>query len=729
MISKVRKIPILRYAVIVSLIMVLFISAFYLYIYYRRAESVRNNVHQMILARESAAMIDNCLISLYSAENNSRLYGLTSDNKYFNQFSADIKFVNQMIAQLNMKDQLIVPDSNLMHLIIEKTARTASYTSLKLLTDSLVSSASRLSVLMEKTVAVPVRVPVVRKYISEVKIDTIRPQIKKSPRKKFFARVLGAFSAKPSEEDTAQQVEEQQQSPTVIKKRIATRIESRTIIPREALVSKQQFPGIYRANQELREKEQKILKSNASLINQIITGLKKYKEAEQQYIASGKNEINTGLQDFVFRFKSLSGLIFVFLIAIVIIILYNIWKIFRNEEEIISYSLDAEQYALSKSAFLASMSHEIRTPLNSVIGFSEQLSQSPLDKTQQEQLEAISSSSRLLLDVVNEILDFSKFETGKMSFDHAAFLPHDSLDEVFNSLQIQAGHKGILMEKELNIDEDICLRGDAFRLKQVVINLMSNAIKFTSQGKVTLHASLTDGDKGMRILHVSVQDSGLGISKENIPLIFGEFAQIVSAQKNASQKGTGLGLAISKKIVELQGGRIAVTSEPNKGSLFTFQLPFEQAETVACRKKMLPDQTVANKSLYGKHILVAEDNKLNVLLLTTILKKWKLTFDVAENGVQAFSLFGSHYYDLVLTDIEMPEMGGVELAGLIRNHEDIGKSYIPVLALTANALKEDRDNYLEAGMNGVILKPFTEQNLLDTITEALKDPLLQEEKF
>jgi signal transduction histidine kinase/CheY-like chemotaxis protein len=727
MISKVRKIPILRYALIVSLIVALFISAFYLYLYYRRAESVRYNVHQMILARESAAMIDNCLISLYSAENNSRLYGLTSDNKYFNQFSADIKFVNQMIVQLNMKDQPLVPDSNLKHLITEKTVRTASYTRLKLLTDSLVSSAGKMGVMVEKVAATPVRVPVVNKYISEVKIDTIRPQLVKAPRKKFFARVLDALSIKKSEAASGN-VQDQHQSATVVRKRIATRIESRTIIPKETLASRQHFKKIYQANQQLRDTEEEILKLNASLINQIITSLKSYKEAEQQYIASGKNELNNSLQDFVFKFRSLSGLIFIFLIAMVIIILYNIWKIFRNEEEIISYSVDAEQYALSKSAFLASMSHEIRTPLNSVIGFSEQLSQSPLDKTQQEQLEAISSSSRLLLDVVNEILDFSKFETGKMSFDNAAFIPHDSLEEVFNSLQIQAEHKGIQMEKELNIDEDICLRGDAFRLKQVVINLMSNAIKFTDKGKVTLHASLTEGDKDLRILHVAVQDSGLGISKENIPLIFGEFAQITSAQQKASQKGTGLGLAISKKIVELQGGTIAVTSEPDKGSVFTFHLPFEQAETNACRKKKLPDQTLANESLTGKHILVAEDNKLNVLLLSTILKKWKLTFDVAEDGVQAFSLFESHYYDLVLTDIEMPEMGGVELAGLIRNHEDIGKSYIPVLALTANALKEDRDKYLQAGMNGVILKPFTEQNLLNTITEALKDPMLQKEK-
>ncbi|CAM3957833.1 His Kinase A (phospho-acceptor) domain-containing protein [Pedobacter westerhofensis] len=727
MISKVRKIPILRYAIIVCLIVVLFISAFYLYLYYRRAESVRYNVHQMILARESAAMIDNCLISLYSADNNSRLYGLTSDTKYFNQFSADINFVNKMIGQLNLKNQPASSKRGFQHLINEKTVKTESYTKLKLMSDSLLNSTGKISTIIEQAAATPVKVPVVRKYISEVKIDTIKPQVKPLRKKRFFGRVFDAFSARKSDE-LMQHQQELQKAPTVIEKRIATRVESRTIIPKEALVSRKRFQEIYQTNHRLRDSEQEILKINTNLIAQIIASLKEYKSAEQHYIASGKAELNDSLQDVVFKFKSLSGLIFIFLITMVIVILYNIWKIFRNEEEIISYSLDAEQYALSKSAFLASMSHEIRTPLNSVIGFSEQLSQSRLDETQKEQLEAISSSSRLLLDVVNEILDFSKFETGKMSFDNAPFVPHDSLEEVFNSLRLQAEHKGIRMEKELNLDEDICLKGDAFRLKQVVINLMSNAIKFTTEGKVVLRASITEGEKELRILHVAVQDSGLGISKENIPLIFGEFAQIVSAQQKASQKGTGLGLAISKKIVELQGGSISVSSEPGKGSVFTFHLPMERAEMIACRKKKPAGDLVAPDTLSGKHILVAEDNKLNVLLLTTILKKWNITFDVAEDGVQAFELFEAHYYDLVLTDIEMPELGGVELAGMIRKYQDIGKSYIPILALTANALKEDRDHYISAGMNGVILKPFSEQNLLDTINEALKDPMLLDER-
>jgi signal transduction histidine kinase/CheY-like chemotaxis protein len=727
MISTVRKVPILRYALIVTLIVVLFISSFYLYLYYRRAESVRYNIHQMILARESAAMIDNCLISLYSADNNSRLYALTSDRKYFNEFSAEIKFVDQMISQLDIKDQSAIPARNFNRLIKEKTAKTRRFTKLKFLSDSLLKSANRINVIIDQEAAMPLKVPLVSKYISEVKIDTIKSSPKEQlPKKKFFARVFEAFSAKKSDESFRNALE-QKKSPTVVEKRIATKVERTTIIPNGAVVSRKHFEKIYKTSNQLKESEQDILKINTGLIDEIIASLKKYKLAEQHYITDGKDNLNDSLQDVVFKFRRLSWVIFIFLTSLVIIILYNIWKIFRNEEDIISYSLNAEQYAKSKSAFMASMSHEIRTPLNSVIGFSEQLSQSRLNEVQKEQLDAISSSSKLLLEVVNEILDFSKFETGKMSFDHAPFNPYLALEEVFKGLQIQADIKGIGMEKEFDLAQDMCLKGDVFRLKQVVINLVSNAIKFTLAGKVVLKAFVTDGEKGSKILNVIVQDTGVGISRENIPLIFGEFAQIASAQQKASQKGTGLGLAISKKIVELQGGKIMVSSEPDKGSVFEFHLPFELLDSAACLKREPSDQPVRHTSLNGRYILIAEDNKLNVLLLTTILRKQGVAYDIAENGIEAISLFESNRYDIVLTDIEMPEMGGVELAELIRRHPERKKASIPILALTANVLKEDRDKYLEAGINGVVLKPFSEQNLLDSIADALKDPMLLDE--
>ncbi|WP_158799760.1 ATP-binding protein [Pedobacter sp. L105] len=716
--SAVRKTPIIRYALIVSLIVILFTTAFSLYLYYRKTERVRYNVDQMILARESTAMIDSCLINLYSADNSSRLYTLTADDKYFNQFANEIKFVDRAINRLDDNNRSALKEIKVNHLIVEKTRQTENYTKLKLLSDSLLTSAGRINIVVEKRKQ-PLTARIRSRVSTEVKIDTVKSVIKPAPKKKFFGRIFAAFSSKKSDSLHRSELE-RKKSPTVVEKHIITRVETVPAVPAVASSYQKNYQQLLKVNNDLKLAEQEMLKINNRLITQIIAGLNQHKLTEQIQINTRKSELNNGLQDVVFKFRRLSSLIFLFLLAMVLIILYNVWKIFRNEQHIISYGENAEQYALSKSAFLASMSHEIRTPLNSVIGFSEQLSQSPLNESQKEQMNAISSSSKLLLEVVNEILDFSKFETGKMNFDPVPFLVYATLEEVCNSLSPQAEKKGIQLEMELNLDKGLCLSGDCFRLKQVVLNLLSNAVKFTAKGKVKLTASVTAGEDGFKVLHVQVRDSGIGITKENIPLVFSEFAQVASAQQVSSQKGTGLGLAISKKIVELQGGTISVSSELGKGSLFSFHLPFEISDEDSCRKNEQADHTLLHHDLNGKHILIAEDNSLNILLLTTILKKWKITFDTASDGKEAYLLFENNNYDLVLSDVEMPEMNGVELSMLIRLYHEREKADIPILALTANVLKEDRDKYLQAGMNGVVLKPFSEKNLLDNITAVLK---------
>lgn len=723
MISTVRKTPIIRYAIIVSLIFILFITAFCLYLYYRKAERIRYNVGQMIIARESAAIIDSCLVNLYSADNSSRLYALTSDAQYFNQFSNEINFVNRLINELNEKNKVALPGRKFNHLIDLKTVKTQNYIKLKLLSDSLLKSAGKINSIIKQVNHQVIKVPVINKVITEVKTDTIKSVSKAVHKKHLFGRIIEAFSVKKS--DSVRRTElERQKSPTVIQKSIVTKVKITAVLPKAAIDYQKKYRQLFKANTDLNQSEIEILQVNNNLISHIIRSLKRDKIIEQNNINSRSGELNDGLEDVLFKFKRLSTLVFFLLLSLLLIILYNVWKIFRNEKEIISYGEDAEQYALSKSAFLASMSHEIRTPLNSVIGFSEQLSQSELNAIQKEQLNAISSSSKLLLEVVNEILDFSKFETGKMSFDPVPFLPYPTLVEVFNSLQPQAIAKGIKLEKHLSFEEDICFSGDCFRLKQVVLNLLSNAVKFTSAGKVVLKASVTAEESGCRILNVAVEDSGIGITKENIPLVFSEFGQVADAQQKASQKGTGLGLAISKKIVELQGGKIEVTSEIGKGSVFSFQLPFELSDTDSCTKNDRADHTVLHQNLNGKHVLIAEDNSLNILLLTTILKKWKITYDTAYDGKEAFSLFEKNEYDLVLSDIEMPVLNGVELSKLIRAFAVSKKAFIPILALTANVLKEDRDKYIAAGMNGVILKPFSEKNLLDNMTIALNSVIL-----
>ncbi len=364
------------------------------------------------------------------------------------------------------------------------------------------------------------------------------------------------------------------------------------------------------------------------------------------------------------------------------------------------------------------MSHEIRTPLNSVIGFSEQLSQGELNGQQIEQVNAIRSSSVMLLDVVNDILDFSKYETGKVSFDKISFVPYDAITEVFNSIAIQATNKGVKLKNEILFKKNHCFSGDSLRLKQVIMNLLSNAIKFTEEGSVTLKADITLNSKKQGVLKVQVIDTGIGISAEDLEMIFDEFAQVYYSSTKIKQKGTGLGLAICKKIVEFQGGQIGVSSQLGQGSTFSFEIPYE----LCSQDSILESKNVNSidaEWLEGKRILLADDNKMNILLAQTVLKKYKLVTDVAYDGKEAFVLFEKNEYDLILTDIQMPEMGGIELTRIIRSYPNAAKANIPILGVTANVLQEDRKKYIESGINNLVLKPFSERELIDKIAEYI----------
>lgn len=722
MIAGVKKVPLLRYCLIVMLIVVLSGSAFYLYLHYNKAEKIRSSFQQMISARENSALIDSCIVELYSADNSGRMYALTSKKDYFVRFNKQINSIHSIIDTINHRNRAtasLAQDAELGRLISEKSLKTDSYIRLMALTDSLLRSARKINAGLSNADNKYLMQPVVKRVKTEIRVDTIRPLLTAAApvkKKGFLGRLFGK----------KEKQQEAKVAPLLVQRTTDTTITTMTPTPKVARVYNNYYSKLYEANNNLRKNELEMLEINNRLISQIISSLKKYKVAEQQYITASKQDVNSNVSTVLYELRKLSGLMFILLTLVVAIILYNIWKIFKNEEEMLIYTEKAENYALSKSRFMASMSHEIRTPLNSIIGFSEQLTQSEMNEPQKEQINAIRSSSEMLLDVVNEILDFSKYETGKMNFEAAPFKPYEAIAGIVTSMQVQAGKKGIVLNHQLDFDKDVCLQGDSFRLKQVVMNLVSNAIKFTPRGSVFINAFITDGRQpGFNVLNVYVRDTGLGIDKDNLPFIFDEFSQVSSAQKATNTPGTGLGLAIVKKIVELQGGSINVTSNVGKGSIFSFKLPMQLSPTDACKATETQSTVNPRELVAGKRVLVAEDNKLNVLLVSTILKKWGLIFDVACDGREALQLFEDHRYDIILTDIEMPEMGGIEFSQLVRANGNPQKASLPILALTANVLKEDRDKYLSVGITGVVLKPFSERNLIDNVAAALSgEPVL-----
>ncbi len=388
----------------------------------------------------------------------------------------------------------------------------------------------------------------------------------------------------------------------------------------------------------------------------------------------------------------------------------------------------AEQSEKFKEQFLANMSHEIRTPMNAVTGMTNILLEKNPSSEQQKYLNTIKKSSETLLVIINDILDLSKIEAGKMEFEKTAFHPNEPVELVYQTLQHKAEEKGL--EFKIDYDKSIppVLIGDPTRLNQVLINLTGNAIKFTEKGSVTIEVrnqksevrSLSDLRPPTSHLTFSIRDTGIGMTQEQMTKIFESFSQ-ASGDTTRKYGGTGLGLSISKQLVELQGGKISVESVPGKGSTFSFGLQYEISSDKIVTAKESLFTTEMQKRLDGIKILIAEDNKYNRMVVTDTLthKLNNIIIDEAHNGAEALQKLKASTYHIILMDIQMPVMDGYEATRKIRNEFSAPKNKTPILALSASVVRADIDKCIAAGMNGYVPKPFRTSELLIAIYNAV----------
>ncbi len=387
----------------------------------------------------------------------------------------------------------------------------------------------------------------------------------------------------------------------------------------------------------------------------------------------------------------------------------------KAEIELIAAKEEALQLSRAKDMFISVMSHEIRTPLNAVIGMSHLLLDDNSVEIQKENLGILKFSAENLMTLINNVLDFTKIETGNFELEKTDVDLRELVQRISDSMQFNAGEKKIYLKYSFDEALPAIVTGDSTRLCQILLNLLGNAIKFTETGGVSIDLSVTEQSAKEVKIRFAITDSGIGIASNKINTIFESFKQ---AEADTSRKygGTGLGLAITKRLIELHDSHINVDSVPGQGSTFWFIIKFEKGHSTA-------DNNNNNEVETGLqlNVLVVDDNQINRLLINKVLGKWGATFDFAENGQEAIDKIAANpTFDVVLMDIHMPVMGGLEATQIIRASSDPYFQQLPIIALTASMLNSEINEMISSGMNDYILKPFDPKNLYDKLAKYQK---------
>lgn len=416
------------------------------------------------------------------------------------------------------------------------------------------------------------------------------------------------------------------------------------------------------------------------------------------------------------------------LMAISIIMVFTVliwglaWSINRTdekrkkaEEAMLIAKLEAEQAKKIQEQFLANMSHEIRTPINGVIGMVQLIATTQLSTEQNEYIDIINESASNLLVIINDILDVTKMQVGKIALEEVNYSLQDNVRTLIKIFSFKTAAKGIALNCEIAPAVPQLLSGDPVRLNQILTNLINNAIKFTENGEVKLSVDIVGEDEKTINLRFVVQDTGIGIAEDKIESIFESFTQ-ASSDTTRKYGGTGLGLTISKQLIELQGGSISLISKLGEGSSFSFVLPVRRAEQSVASERIMEQTDV--QGMDHVSILLAEDNLINQKVASKLLFKKGAQVDIANNGSEVLEMLEKKKYDIILMDINMPVLDGFETTQCIRENVS-GFQRIPIIALTASALASEKAKCIEVGMDDYLSKPFKAEELFEKIVAQL----------
>lgn len=665
--------------------------------------------------------------SLGRAENHYRLYLNSSDTAYRALFLADI---DDAITDLEAIDGL---DPAFTKKILQDVGFKITYynsiENLKKVADSIIRNASPPGTDSTTATLRPIRFTSGQKALLEKYFSAATDTVKLTPlrRKGLLGKLGSLFSG--SEHLKTEYIKGRRTD-----KRYTDSVQRRSdsamndLAARISAQYQKTINSQLHIQNELSTKERALAETNLAIVSDIND---KIKDLITRTEAAGRAEKDRVMAKIGGAGASIRKIRFFSLLSITILIgmlIFNIYRTNEYEEAILSAKIGAEKMSQLKSRFLGNISHEIRSPLSGIMGFTEEMLQGETNGQKVKYLQAIKVSSEHLLQTVNDILDFSKLEAGKLRLVKAPFPLHNAIEEVVFAFSLQARKKNIYLRVKGETGDKLSLLGDAHRFKQILYNLVSNAIKFTDDGGVEVEVSLRPIDASRVTAVIAVRDTGVGIPAGQLGFIFEEFTQAYNDDKKEYTRaiqGTGLGLPICKMLAELQDGSISVESTVRKGSVFTFQIPYVIAGTPGDRAgAAVPMDRAAIGTVDGlaagadglpvrekpvQKILVVEDNEFNIMLLSILLNRMQYPFDVASDGESALKLFRSSSYGLVITDINVPRMTGLELAEQIRKDGDNRKAATPIIALTADIVGSDLDLYTKDGINTVITKPFKEE--------------------
>jgi len=691
---------------------VLIALGFALVLWQKHTHNLVQSVEKLSDENPNIDLLERGITTLYQAENNFRFYSATFDRAYFNAYSENIYTVSLIIdtLQISLNNTSIIKIGTSLN---QKENQSTVVLHLKKLTDSLLTVAGKWDTNSIRKPQVPLfDIRKIQNFQNRSSIDSIfdTASVKKLG---FFKKVKSLFKDESTSQKRGISVKRTEESKDTI---IETNIRN---TPEYALLKDihsfylTKIDAYADGRNRLNSNEKALAAINTQLIDEIVQILRQVKQAElistntirDEALVTGERSVKT-----ISAIAAISALIAALLFFTII---YYLGKIKKSDSKLENEKRKAENLAWQKAHFLSGMNYDIREPLTSIIGFAEQLKNSPGENSD-KYIAAISSAATQIELSANQLFDFSKLEKGIMIFNQDTFSPYKAIQAAGATMIQKARDKKLMLNLHLPTKEDVLVSGDEFRLKQIVTSLIDYAIDNTEKGEINVTATVKSLDKGYTA-NIEIADTGTRFPAGNPESIFSIFEPTREQWSLSLNPGTSLSLPITKKIIDNLGGTISIKESIHKGTIFDIQLHY----TKPIKKMTSSNISASNiKTLTGKTILLVDDDALCLLLFSTICKKYGIIVLSASNGTVALDIAGKNTIDLILTDIYMPVLSGPELLQKLRAIPGLAKT--PVIAVTGNVMIGETERLTEAGFNEILYKPFREKDFIEKISLFLQ---------